>query len=214
MDSQKTLDLQDSYDAVAAEYVRRIFDELSEKPLDRQLLNRFAVDVQGKGTVCDVGCGPGQVAKYLAERGLQVIGIDLSAKMVEQARRLNPAIEFQRNSMLALNVEDETWAGITAFYSIIHIPRDEVISALVEFKRVLQPAGALLLAFHIGEETVHLEEWWEQPVSVDFVFFQPDEMSDYLQTAGFEVEEVIERPPYENIEHPSRRAYIFARKPA
>jgi len=213
VNAQKTLDLQHSYDAVAEEYVRRIFDELSEKPLDRQLLDRFAVDVQGKGTVCDVGCGPGQVAKYLSERGVQVIGVDLSARMVEQARRLNPAIEFRQDSMLALNAEDEIWAGITAFYSIIHIPRDEVVSALVEFKRVLQPAGALLLAFHIGDETVHLEEWWEQPVSVDFVFFQPDEMAGYLQTAGFEIEEVIERSPYENTEHPTRRAYIFARRP-
>ena len=214
MDSQTALNLQNSYDTVAEEYVRRIFDELKDKPLDRQLLDRFAADVQEKGMVCDVGCGPGQVAKYLAERGVQVIGIDLSAKMIEQARRLNPTIEFRQNSMLALAAEDEAWAGITAFYSIIHIPRDEVVSALVEFKRVLRPAGLLLLAFHIGKEIVHLEEWWERPVSVDFVFFQPDEMTGYLQTAGFEVEEVIERPPYENIEHPTRRAYIFARKPA
>nr|MDQ3013870.1 class I SAM-dependent methyltransferase [Acidobacteriota bacterium] len=161
MNPQKTIELQNSYDAVAQEYVRRIYDELKEKPLDRQLLDRFAADVREQGMVCDVGCGPGQVAKYLTERGVNVIGIDLSAKMVEQARRLNPTIEFRQNSMLALAAEHEAWAGITAFYSIIHIPRDEVVSALVEFRRVLQPAGVLLLAFHIGEEIVHLEEWWE-----------------------------------------------------
>jgi phenolic acid decarboxylase len=39
-------------------------------------------------------------------------------------------------------------------------------------------------------------------------------MTAYLREAGFDVKEVIERPPYENVEHPSRRAYIFARKPA
>jgi ubiquinone/menaquinone biosynthesis C-methylase UbiE len=214
VDSQKASDLQRSYDDVAEEYVRRIYDELKDKPLDRQLLDRFAAAVGEKGIVCDVGCGPGQVARYLSERGASVIGIDLSQQMIEQARRLNPAIEFRQGNMLALNAVDEAWAGITAFYSIIHIPRDEVVSVLFEFKRVLRPAGLLLLAFHIGDEVVHLDEWWERPVSADFVFFQPNEMTAYLREAGFDVKEVIERPPYENVEHPSRRAYIFARKPA
>jgi len=214
VDPQTTFDLQSSYDAVAEEYVRRIFDELNGKPLDRELLDRFAADVREKGMVCDVGCGPGQVARYLAERDVNVIGIDLSPEMIRQARRLTPNVEFRQGNMLALEAEDGAWAGITAFYSLIHIPHEEVSSALREFARVLRPAGLLLLAFHIGEEVIHLDEWWERQVSVDFIFFRPEEMTGYLQAAGFEIEAVIERPPYENVEHPSRRAYIFARKPA
>jgi SAM-dependent methyltransferase len=214
VDPQTISDLQSSYDAVAEEYVRRIFDELKDKPLDRELLDRFAADVRGKGAVCDVGCGPGQVARYLAERNVNVIGVDLSPEMTRQARRLNPNVEFRQGNMLALEAEDGAWAGITVFYSLIHIPREEVVSALREFARVLRPAGLLLLAFHVGEEVIHLDEWWRRQVSVDFIFFRPEEMTSYLQAAGFEVEAVIERPPYENVEHPSRRAYIFARKPA
>jgi hypothetical protein len=79
-------------------------------------------------------------------------------------------------------------------------------------KRVLRPGGLLLLAFHVGDETVHLDEWWGQAVSVDFHFFRPQEMADSLRAAGFEVEEVVEREPYPDVEHQSRRAYIFARK--
>jgi hypothetical protein len=71
----------------------------------------------------------------------------------------------------------------------------------------------LLLAFHIGDETIYLDEWWDQPVSVDFFFFRPDEMAGYLRAAGFEVEEIVEREPYPDVEHQSRRAYIFARRP-
>jgi hypothetical protein len=40
-------------------------------------------------------------------------------------------------------------------------------------KRVLRPVGLLLLAFHVGDETLHLDEWWGQPVSVNFFFFRP-----------------------------------------
>ena len=213
MDRQKTAELQDSYDRVAEEYVRRIYDELQHKPLDRQLLDRLAVNVQGLGPICDLGCGPGHVARYLHERGASVCGVDVSPGMVEQARRLNPDIEFNQGNMLALDVTDEAWGGIAAFYSIIHIPRDEVVPALRELKRVLRPGGRLLLAFHIGAEVVHLDEWWGQRVAPDFVFLTPQEIEGGLRSAGFAIEEVIEREPYPDVEHPSQRAYIFARKP-
>jgi hypothetical protein len=46
---------------------------------------------------------------------------------------------------------------------------------------------------------------------VDFSFFRPAEMRGFLESAGFEVEEIIEREPYPEVEHQSRRAYIFAK---
>jgi SAM-dependent methyltransferase len=213
VDAHKRKDCQTSYDLVADEYVRRIFDELHHKPLDRQLLDRFAARVRDVGPACDMGCGPGHVARYLRERGVQVCGVDLSPGMVERARRLTPGVEFRQGDMMALDAADGVWAGIAALYSIIHIPRGEMAQALGELRRVLRPDGLLLLAFHIGDETVHLDEWWGQKVSVDFYFFRPDEMAGYLGAAGFEIEEIIEREPYPDVEHQSRRAYIFARRP-
>src|SRR4051794_26777184 len=145
-----------SYDRVAEEYALRISGELEHKPLDRQLLDRFAAEVDGLGLVCDLGCGPGHVARYLHDRGVQVTGLDLSPAMVEQARHLNPGIAFRQGNMLALDVEDGAWGGIVAFYSIIHVPRVQVPVALAEMHRALRPGGLLLLAFHVGDETVHL----------------------------------------------------------
>ena len=214
MDMPDFTDCQTSYDQVADEYARRLFGELQHKPLDRALLDRFAASArEAAGLVCDMGCGPGQVARYLHERGVRVCGVDLSATMVELARRLTPGVEFQQGDMMALDVPDATWSGIVAFYSIIHIPRGSLTRALGELRRVLRPGGPLLLAFHVGEETIHLEEWWDRKVCVDFFFLQPAEVADALRAAGFELEETIEREPYPEVEHPSRRAYVFARKP-
>jgi len=141
VDAHKRQDYQTSYDLVADEYVRRIFDELQHKPLDRQLLDRFAAQVRDIGPACDMGCGPGHVARYLHEHGVQVCGIDLSPGMVEQARRLTPGVAFRPGDMMALDAADEAWAGIAALYSIIHIPRDEMVRALGELRRVLRPDG-------------------------------------------------------------------------
>jgi len=207
------MNTQSSYDRVADEYVRRIFHELADKPLDRQLLETFAAKMQGAGLCCDIGCGPGQVARYLHDLGVQVMGVDLSPEMVLRARQLSPGIAFEQGDMLNLNTPDEAWAGITAFYSLIHIGRDKMSQALTELRRTLRPGGTLLVAFHIGDETLHLEEWWGHAVNVDFHLFQTKEMEDFLRTAGFELEQTIERDPYPNVEHASRRAYLFARKP-
>lgn len=211
--NQPACDVQTSYNRVAGEYVTRIADELAHKPLDRHLLQWFAERVHGLRHVCDVGCGPGHVARYLSAQGVPVCGLDLSHEMVAHAQRLHPDIPFTQGNMRALPIADAAWGGIVAFHSIIHIPRDEVVAVLHEFRRVLRPGGVLLLAFHLGQNSVHLHEWWDHAVALDFVFFQMEEMQAYLATAGFEIEAVIERAPYVHAEHPSRRAYVCAGKP-
>lgn len=200
------------YDAVAEEYARRIYGELADKPFDRALLDRFAELVRPVGRACDLGCGPGQVARYLHDRGLAVSGVDLSPGMVQQARCLNPDIPFQQGNMLDLDFEDRSLGGIAAFYSIIHIPRALLLKAFAEMWRVLRPGGVLLIAFHLGDEDRHLEKWWGTPVSIDFLFFEREEVERRVIDAGFTVEESLERPPYPDVEHQSRRAYILARK--
>ena len=211
--TDKISDVRTSYDLVADEYARRIFEELEHKPLDRHLLDRFAARVQAIGPACDMGCGPGHVARYLHERGVQVIGVDLSPAMVGRAQELNPGIEFRQGDMRSLDIQEGAWGGIAAFYSMIHIPRHEVVEVLGELKRALRPGGLLLLALHIGDDLLHLDEWWGHQVSVDFIFFRPEEMTGFMRAAGFQVGEVVERGPYPGVEHQSRRAYIFAEKP-
>lgn len=210
----KTPNTQTSYDRVAEEYAKQFNDELKHKPRDRELLEQFAAWVQGKGRVVDIGCGPGHVARYLYEHGVEAAtGLDLSSNMIEQARKLHPMLTFYAADMRKLPFDDGELAAITAFYSIIHIPRTEVTDVLREWKRALQPDGLVLLAFHVGDQVVHLDEWWEQTVSLDFAFFTSDEMRGYLETAGFVIDVAYERPPYPT-EHPSTRAYITAWKPA
>lgn len=204
-----------SYDRVAEEYARHYLREFEHKPLDRELLDRFAHYVQEVGgRACDLGCGPGQVAGYLHARGVDVFGVDLSPAMVEQARLAHPGVEFWHGDMRALDLADDSLAGIAAFYSILHIPRGEVTLVLGELRRVLKPGGLLFLAFHMGDEVLHADELLGTPVCLDFVLFKREEMEGYLRCADFLIEDVVERPPYPEVEYQSHRAYIFARKSA
>lgn len=203
----------ETYDKVAADYVEQFHNELDYKPFDRKILELLVERVGKEATICDMGCGPGQIAAYLQSVGASACGIDLSPQMVVAAKQLYPAIPFQQGDMLNLkDLEDEVFGGIAAFYCIIHIPHEHVDTALSELLRVLQPGGSLLMTFHIGTEIRHLDTWYDKPVNVNFIFFETNEMLDYLKSAGFVLDEVIERSPYpEEVE--TRRAYIFAHKP-
>lgn len=211
MDERTSRNVEASYDRVAREYAEHFYGELQGKPLDRELLDRFAERLRNAGPVCDLGCGPGQAARYLRDRGVEMHGIDLSPGMVAEARRLSPDIPFSQGNMLALDSKDGAWAGIAAFYAIVHLLPEEIPRAFAEMKRVLRPGGLLLLAFHVGEEVIHRDDMWGREVDLDFRFFLSEDIEAALRSAGFEVEEVHVREPYPKIEYPSRRTYILAR---
>ena len=209
-----TQSIRENYDRLADDYARHVFRELQNKPFDRELLNRFAAVVAQLGEVCDMGCGPGHIARYLRDVGTTVFGLDLSPRMIEQARQLNPGISFCEGNMLALDLPSATLGGITAFYAIVNLPKESLPLVFWEMERVLQPGGLLLLAFHMGNETLHPNELWGQTVSMDFFLFTPLTIRHYLEEAGLAIEEILEREPYPpEVEYQSRRAYILARKP-
>jgi SAM-dependent methyltransferase len=203
-----------SYDTVADEYATRLLDELAGKPIDRALLDCFAELTRGRGRVLDVGCGPGQIARYLHDRGVTVDGLDLSPQMVARAAASHPGIRFAIGDLFALPVESGSCAGIAAFYAIVNTPPARLPAICRELHRVLAPDGLLLLSFHLGAEQVHLEDWWGHQVAIDFWFFGREEVEAHLRDAGLAIEMRLEREPHPGGEHPTRRAYLLARRPA
>lgn len=206
--------VETAYDTVAATYADRFGDELAHKPFDRRWLDAVAELTAGLGPICDLGCGPGQVARYLHDGGAEVFGADLSAGMVEEARRRQPGIRFERQDLLALTIPAASLGGIVASYAIVHCTLDQVAIACREMYRVLVPGGWLSLSFHVGDDWRRVEGFLGEPVALDFAFFEPDEIIARLEAAGFEVEEAAIRYPYRDVEYPSRRAYLLARRPS
>jgi hypothetical protein len=68
MHESLTKSIREGYDRLADGYARKIFSELERKPLDRELVNRFAAKAAGQGEVCDMGCGPIMTLRFSASR--------------------------------------------------------------------------------------------------------------------------------------------------
>lgn len=100
------------------------------------------------GPVLDAGCGPGVVTAALHDLGIDAFGIDLSPRMIAIARRDHPQVSFAVDSMADLHLQDATVGAVLAFYSLIHVPDDEVPRVLAQFRRVTRPGGVVIARHH------------------------------------------------------------------
>jgi SAM-dependent methyltransferase len=126
-----------SYDRIARSYAARFRHELDDKPFDREFLDAVADAIPRRGWCVDLGCGPSQIGAYLARRGLSILSVDVSQEMLRHASVLLPEGGQVQADMRALPLANGSIAGIVAFYSLVHIPRKELTTTLVELHRVL-----------------------------------------------------------------------------
>lgn len=209
--------VQATYDAIARAYHDQLGNELAGKQLDRALLQAFT-GLVGDGTIADVGCGPGHVTRFLATQNARAVGIDISPGMIGVAQANAPSLPFAVGSMLALPAVSGAWSGILAFYSIIHLNAGDRARACREFARAVCPGGWLLVAFHIDSpdfeagQVNHLTTWFGADVQLDGYFLEPESVVRDVEAAGFTVTATLIRSPWPDIEYPSRRCYLLARR--
>ncbi len=201
----------DCYDRTAKNYADKFIHELGHKHFDQLLLNAFTAENLNRGKCIDLGCGPGQTTKYLADCGWkELLGTDLSPEMVKVAKSLNPQLQFETADMLRLQYPRNTFGAAIAFYSIVHFNESQLGIAFSEIKRVLKDDAHFLFSFHIGDTMLHRDEFLEHPVNIDFYFFEPKRINELLTATGFDIIDSMEREPYPQ-EYPSKRAYTWVK---
>jgi SAM-dependent methyltransferase len=209
--------VQESYDAVAADYARLVAAPDAIDPVSRSMLAAFAelVGAAGLGPVADLGCGPGRVTAHLAGLGLPAFGLDLSPKMIMMARQAYPELRYAVGSMTALGLGDGALGGVLAWYSTYHTPPEQLPGLFAEFHRTLAPGGHLLLGTYTGDdEQLHPAlAFGKHRVFYRSYLVPPARLSALLAGAGFSVTAQLESPPRDAARARRPSACLLARKP-
>ena len=200
-----------AYDVVAEDYVVAFADDLEQLPVDRAVLDAGVGRLTRPGPMLDVGCGPAQVAEYLANRGVPVIGVDLAARMLGVAQRRLASLPLVCADMRLLPFRSRSCSGAAMFYSLQHLPRAAIGDVFGELRRVLAPGGVLLIATHLGEGEVYLSEFLGHHIDpLGGTLHARDELERALIRESFMLEDVRHRDPLPH-EYQSRRIYLIAR---
>ncbi|MDJ0824122.1 MAG: class I SAM-dependent methyltransferase [Rhodobacter sp.] len=162
------------YDARAADYVEMIADA----KLDQDL-KAFLAPIPKGGRVLDLGCGPGNAAAQMRDRGYRVTAWDASPEMVASARDLY-GVEAQVASFDDLRAEAD-FDGVWANFSLLHAPKSEMPRHLAAIHRALTPRGRL----HLGLKTGEGER--RDAIGRFYAYYTDAEISGLLEAAGFTI---------------------------
>lgn len=192
-------DVRESYDRVADDYVRMVAEtglgDVRSHPWLRSAMDVFADAVRDLGPVLDVGCGPGTVTGYLAERGVDASGVDLSPRMVDHARRRHPGCRFDVRSATELDLADASWGGLLGWWSLFNLPRHVLPLVLVSFTRALVPGGQLMIATHVGDEDLRrTEAYGGVPVRWTTYQWRPEQLTRLIEQAGLAIRAELRLP--------------------
>lgn len=192
-------DTIDWYDEHAEQYATA-----SAPNLNMGHINAFVELLPKNAKVLDVGCGAGRDAQPLKQKGLDVVGLDLSVGLLKVARREFPGIDFVEGNMLALPFDDAQFDGIWSNASLLHLETiDDVKLALSEMHRTLKANGILYVLVKAQTGAHKTAVVSDKLSSHDrfFQYFSVDELKRLLAEGRFELVDIKEYSEVETNPH-------------
>ena len=178
----------------------KIFDNCAQQYQDKFMglelyhdsLDLFCASIEKENAaVLDIACGPGNISKYLLEKrpGFKILGIDLSAKMIELARLNNPAAEFQVLDCRVIGQLGQKYDAAVCGFGLSYLSKEEALKLMREVAGLRRSGGVFYLSTMEddyrksgfkgsssgGEEKMYIH------------YHQADYLTEALRENGFEI---------------------------
>lgn len=170
----------DTYNEMTEEYDAETIDFWERFP--STFIEKFSESV--KGSVLDVGSGPGRDALILQKAGLDVTCLDASEEMIKRTKE--KGFKSVIADFLDIPFPDNSFDGVWAYTAILHVPKSEVRKAIQEIKRVLKPNGVLGLGLIEGETEGYIESSGVNRPRY-FAYYNKKEVEELLKEFDFQI---------------------------
>jgi SAM-dependent methyltransferase len=183
IDGPKSL-VASGYDLIAEAYLERY----GRSAVRDDRLRKLIALLPENARILDLGCGAGiPVAREIAARGFEVIGVDDSVRQIELARANVPAAEFLQADMTSVQFSPASFDAISAFYSITHVPREEHAALFRQIATWLKPGGAFVASLGADKPGDWTGDWLG--VEMFFSHFGAETNEQLVRNAGLVIEE-------------------------
>ena len=171
----------DTYNKIAQEYDKEFGNDYSDTPYVDKFLNYL----EGK-KVLDIGCGVGNLTKYIMDKGFNVEGIDLSKEMLNIAKQKYSDIKFYEMNMKEITLRKK-YDGIMLAYSLFHLTKKEVIEVLPKYYELLNSNGKILLILQYGQGERIIDEPLKEGLKIFINYYSQDEIIEILRNNSFKI---------------------------
>jgi ubiquinone/menaquinone biosynthesis C-methylase UbiE len=182
MDSKLKKTIQ-TYDRTVHEYTKNVAD-LHPKEVSINFLEH----IPPGGNILDLGCGSGRDALIFSQGSYQVTGIDLSRGMIEHAKIYAPLATFYQMDMRRLDFKNQSFDGVWAVASLLHLSKRDISTCLSECNRVLKDRGIIYVGVKkgVGEE-FKPDLRYDGEAYKFYSYFSEEEITSSIKNAGFDI---------------------------
>jgi SAM-dependent methyltransferase len=196
------------YDRISGRYQEWVA-RIEGDPSDRMLVE-FAQLLPDRARVLDLGCGAGVPSTKVLARSFDVVGVDISEAQIGSARKNVPEATFIQGDFAEIELPNASFDGVTALYSIFHVPREQHARLFARIARWLVPGGLFLATLGATDSPDWVGEWQGGPMF--FSSHDADRNRALLRAARFtlELDEIVEMREPEGL---VTFLWVIARKP-
>ena len=178
-------------------------------PARQRMLDEFSARLAPGALVLDIGCGPGVPSTRILADRFAVTGVDISETQLDAARRNVPKASFVRGDLMHVDFPADSFDGVTAFYSIPHVPREEHGQLFQRVSRWLVPGGFFLATLSATDDPDWYGDWLGQQMF--FSGYEANVNRELVAAANFDllIDDVIETPEPEG---PASFLWVLAQR--
>lgn len=180
------MDLKQTYNKIAKDWTQ---DHLTDDWWVRGI-DKFAALFKKDDLILDVGCASGLKSKYLMNKGLKVIGFDLSDEMIKKAKKNIHTAKFYVLDMREVDKIKENFDGIFAHACILHIPKKETLEVIKKLASKLKSGGYFYVAVKekkkLDEEIVKENDYGYEYERF-FSYYTIKEIRQYFDQLGMKI---------------------------